>query len=240
MWALVPLKRLDDAKQRLAGFLTPGQRIGLSRAMVTDVLTSLSQTKALAGVVLVSPDPNVKALAEKFRCDYLLESELGVSSLNGAIEAAVTELAARHIDDVLVVHGDLPLISEQELSSLLRTHETATGPRMTIVPDRHGTGSNCIAVSPASDLKFCFGEHSFRRHVRSAHARGMAVRVENLSGAALDIDTRDDCWQFMTGTRRTGHTQDYLQSIGLCAPVASVVDSWRKAKRISLWAHQSE
>lgn len=218
MWALVPLKYLAKAKQRLAGFLTPGERHGLCRAMVDDVLTTLTQSTELAGVLLVSPDPSVESLAERFGCDYLQEAELGVAGLNAVVEAAVARLAAKGIDGVMIVHGDLPLFRGSELSRLLRVHTGSPGPAMTIAPDRHGMGSNCIVCGTASRLTYCFGPDSFRRHVAQARAKGMTVNVERLPGVALDIDTRDDLGRLLADMQSEGHTQRYLESIGCGVP----------------------
>ena len=218
MWALVPLKDLAEAKQRLAGFLTPGERHGLCRAMLDDVLATLSQSTELAGVLLVSPDPSVESLAVHFGCDYLQESDLGVAGLNAVVTAAVARLAAKGIDDVMIVHADLPLFCSSELSRLLRVHTQSPGPAMTIAPDRHGVGSNCIVCGTESQLTYCFGPDSFRRHVAQARAKGMTVNVERLPGVALDIDTRDDLWQLLADKPSEGCTQRYLKSIGCGLP----------------------
>ena len=43
MWAVVPLKNIRHAKQRLAPLLTPAERSELMLAMITDVLAALTQ-----------------------------------------------------------------------------------------------------------------------------------------------------------------------------------------------------
>ena len=233
MWAVVPVKCLAEAKQRLAGLLTPDQRYGLSRAMLQDVLTTLSRSADLAGVTLVSPDPGVESLAASFDCEYLSEADLGVAGLNAAMDAAVARLAATGIDDVMIVHGDLPMFDSEELSSLLRAHVSSAEATVTIVTDRHGIGSNCVIVGPVSRLKFCFGHDSLRRHVAQAREKGMIARVERLPGASLDIDTPDDLRQLLavTDLKRAQHTHRYIASIGLCVPLASVTDRFPNSMR---------
>ena len=66
MWAVVPLKNIRHAKQRLAPLLTPAERSELMLAMVTDVLTALTQTPGLAGILLVSRAPEAAELAHAF------------------------------------------------------------------------------------------------------------------------------------------------------------------------------
>ena len=66
MWAVLPVKGLDGAKQRLGAVLTPRQRRDLSRAMVEDVLEALSAVRILDGIAVVSRDPAVAAMAERY------------------------------------------------------------------------------------------------------------------------------------------------------------------------------
>lgn len=242
MWAVVPVKCLAEAKQRLSGVLTPGERYGLSRAMLQDVLTTLSRSADLAGITLVSPDPDVKSLAAKFNCEYLSEADLGVTGLNAAVDATVARLAAAGIDDVMIVHGDLPMFDSEELSSLLRAHVSSTGAIVTIVTDRHGVGSNCVIASPASSLKYCFGEDSLRRHVARARNKGMTAKIERLPGASLDVDTPEDLRQLIavTDLERAAHTHRYVASIGLCMPLVSTKDRSPKPLRSPHSVHQSE
>ncbi|HCD27329.1 MAG TPA: 2-phospho-L-lactate guanylyltransferase, partial [Gammaproteobacteria bacterium] len=47
MWAIVPIKTFERAKQRLADVLSPAERRALMLAMARDVLTSLSKSRQL-------------------------------------------------------------------------------------------------------------------------------------------------------------------------------------------------
>ena len=53
LWAVVPVKNLQDAKQRLASVLSAGERLELFRAMLEDVLSALSECRGLAGVASI-------------------------------------------------------------------------------------------------------------------------------------------------------------------------------------------
>ena len=54
MWAIVPIKTFERAKQRLANVLTEEERRSLMLAMARDVLTCLSKAKNLTGILIVS------------------------------------------------------------------------------------------------------------------------------------------------------------------------------------------
>jgi 2-phospho-L-lactate guanylyltransferase len=61
-----------------------------------------------------------------------------------------------------------------------------------IVPDRHGTGTNALVLSPPDAIEPSFGPGSLERHVAAAEAAGIPHRVEEIPGLALDVDTPGD------------------------------------------------
>ncbi len=214
VWALLPLKDFVDAKQRLSGVLAPHERRRLFQAMVEDVLTVLSQHPAIEQTVIVSDDPSAGLLAERYKVEHLEESVLQARGLNGVIEAAAEHLAGRGIQSVLIVHGDLPLISEPEIQALIDSHPT-TGPAVSIAPDNHGTGSNCLVCTPPQAIDFHYGENSFQKHCDAAAGRGVAVNVESLAGLANDIDNPADLNVLLQTHSTDKHSFRYLQDSGI-------------------------
>ena len=57
IWAIVPVKELDGAKQRLAPLLSPAQRRALIEVMMGEVLEAVAGAKSLAGILVVTLDP---------------------------------------------------------------------------------------------------------------------------------------------------------------------------------------
>ena len=57
MWLIIPVKNFVNAKQRLCDYLDNGERAGLYRSMLEDVLCSVQQVEKLDGVSLVTCDP---------------------------------------------------------------------------------------------------------------------------------------------------------------------------------------
>ena len=65
MWAVLPAKNFDDAKQRLAGVLNAADRRDLFAAMFEDVLETLCAVDGLAGVLVVTRDDAAAAIARR-------------------------------------------------------------------------------------------------------------------------------------------------------------------------------
>ncbi len=63
---------------------------------------------------------------------------------------------------------------------------------VTIVPDRHGQGTNALLITPPGALVPTFGVGSFARHAARARAGDAEVKVVDLPSLGLDVDTPDD------------------------------------------------
>lgn len=85
---------------------------------------------------------------------------------------------------LLIIHGDLPLLAPDDVCVLL---EAALRSGLALAPDRHGTGTNALAIQDGRPFAFSFGPDSFRQHA----AQGEAAIVER-PGLALDVDTAGD------------------------------------------------
>ena len=206
MWAVIPIKDLQGAKQRLATVLKPQERKNLFQAMLEDVLSAISQVDSLAGVMVVTRDPEAAALATKYKARILREPEN--RGHTAAVAFAVQVLAEEGAAGILQIPGDIPLVTPEEIAQVLKEHPPA--PSMSIVPSRDKKGSNCVVCSPPSCVPLRFGEDSFYPHLAAARKRQLEPHVLILPGIGLDIDTPDDLRDLLT--RPMGnHTGAYLQ-----------------------------
>ena len=76
-WAILPVKEMAGAKQRLAPLLSPEERIALMQVMLRDVLAALSAAQGLAGIALVTLDPWAQALAQDHGARIITEGARG-------------------------------------------------------------------------------------------------------------------------------------------------------------------
>jgi 2-phospho-L-lactate guanylyltransferase len=174
---LVPVKAFATAKARLATVLGDSDRERLSRWMSARVLAAAGELPTY----VACDDDEVAAWAIEHGASILWHPGVG---LNAAVNNSVADLRAAGVTDVIVAHGDLP--RAQGLAKL-------TEPGMlTLVPDRRGDGTNVIALPTDMPFQFAYGPGSFRRHLGSAIAAGLSVRVRRDPLLALDIDTPSD------------------------------------------------
>ena len=208
--ALVPLKDLVDAKTRLSGVLRPAERRALAQAMVEDVLTVLTGHRQINRVTLVSDDPGAGLLACKYGIDTVDEKSLGCRGLNPVINQSCDRLIGDEDQPMLVLHGDIPLLSAADIDAVLRTQAESRG--LVIGCDLQAQGSNLLAFDKGSRPQFSFGPGSCGLHSDRSREAGIPVTVINRLGIGLDIDDAADLALLMTELRtgRTGHTASLL------------------------------
>ncbi len=181
------MKRFDAAKQRMAGGIEGERRRELAAAMVADVLEAISQARSVERVIVVSGDPVAQELAAEAGAEVVPDPEDV-----GHVEAALAGIARAEVEGaerVVLLAGDCPLLDPRELDRLLTG---VPGNYVGIVPDRHGTGTNALLLSPPGAIVPAFGEGSRERHVEAARAAGIAFGVEELPSIELDLDTPAD------------------------------------------------
>jgi 2-phospho-L-lactate guanylyltransferase len=193
LWTVVPVKEQASAKERLSPMLRPETRQALALAMLEDVLAALTATPGVAGLLVVTVDPEAGRLAASYGARLI---EVGArDGHTGAVTAAARLLAAEQRSGMLTLPGDIPLVTPAEIARLLAVHLPA--PSFTIVPSHDERGSNAIACSPPDAVPLRFGENSFYPHLQAAEMAGIRPNVVHLPGIALDIDNPEDLVSFM-------------------------------------------
>ncbi|HYM45749.1 MAG TPA: NTP transferase domain-containing protein [Solirubrobacteraceae bacterium] len=217
--AILPVKRFAGAKRRLGASVADPLRGDLARAMVGDVLVALAEAESIAQTIVVTGEASVVAAA-RHRGALVVEdgAEEGQSA---AVALGVERALAEGFERALCIPGDCPALDPAELDALLGmpgAAETPTSPgdgesppgasetpvsrsaggsppgtrTVTIVPDRHGTGTNGLLLTPPDLLPASFGPGSFERHRALARETGAVCRIERPASLLLDVDTGED------------------------------------------------
>ncbi|RIK98319.1 MAG: 2-phospho-L-lactate guanylyltransferase [Proteobacteria bacterium] len=184
--ALVPVKPLAKAKQRLAPLLSDGERIELARAMLNDVLAALAATPGIAEIVLVTDDPEAATLAASFAARTVPDN--GAPHLNDAILRGLARFEAG-TDGVMIVPADVPFATADEFAAVvaaLRHYPVVLSPAVA------DGGTNALAMRRPDTIAPQFGADSFRRHQIEAAAAGLACGIVHGDGLGRDIDRPED------------------------------------------------
>lgn len=185
--AILPIKSFGQAKYRLQDELAPGPRRALAEAMFADVLVALRRARLVDRILVVGTDPGAQQIAGGHGAMVLDDDEQGQSA---AAELGVRAALESGVERTLLVPGDCPLLDPTEVDWLIARECGARS--ALIVPDRHGTGTNALLLTPPDSLAPSFGPDSLARHASSAQAAGSTHEVVEVPSLALDIDTPDD------------------------------------------------
>ncbi|HVY78992.1 MAG TPA: NTP transferase domain-containing protein, partial [Solirubrobacterales bacterium] len=143
--------------------------------------------RSIERTLVVTGEPRAEELARAAGAELVADPDEG-----GHSDAALAGIArARELgaERVVLLPIDCPLLAPRELERLLTgMPERYVG----VVPDRHGTGTNALALAPPDAIEPSFGEGSCARHVAAARAAGVPYGVEELPSLALDLDTPAD------------------------------------------------
>ncbi len=234
MWAVIPLKNLQFAKQRLADSLTPQQRRELMLLMVKDGISALKHSAAIERVFILSRDPECTTLATELNIEVLnLEAD---QCLNSGLQAAQQLLASQAPADteLLILHGDLPLINSTDIDTLVAEHRNSDKD-ITLVSCQHKGGTNAMITALHTPFTFCFGTESFTRHRDQALQQGLSVNTFYSHHLALDLDNCEDIFQLQQLATADNLTAAYVSELQLARPEAlhTLLDTLRVGRKLS-------
>ena len=183
--AIVPVRSLEGGKSRLAERLDGEERAELVERLLRTTIEAVKPH--VERVVVVSPDRDVLDLAAEAGAEPLRQQAGGLNDALRLGRGRALELGA---DAVLVVPPDLPRVDADEIGRIMAAADRDRR-IVVLVPDRHGTGTNALLLSPPEVIDFAFGPGSRATHAEAARAAGAVLR--ELDGPlALDLDTPDD------------------------------------------------
>jgi len=186
VFAVIPVKMLQDSKTRLSEVLKPQERQSLTLAMLEDILSAVTSSSGVDRTAVVSPDSKAQEFAESFGAAYLLEKEQG---LNHAVEQATLWCMQNNARSVLVLPADIPLITSSDVNRMISL--CSSEECIAIAPSRNG-GTNALLQKPPNLITPFFGPESFKRHLAEASSRGIMTRVYRAQNVSLDIDSPED------------------------------------------------
>lgn len=187
---IVPVGTLEGSKSRLGDSLDAEERRDLAERLLRGTVAAALATPGVTEVLVVTPDDAVRDIALDAGARPLRQRGSG---LNEGLREAREEAIAGGASAVVVLPIDLPTISPQAVAAVVDAVNDRSDSRavVVLVPDRHGRGTNALAMRPADAIGFCFGGDSRDAHASCARTAG--ARLVELDGPLrLDLDTPDD------------------------------------------------
>jgi 2-phospho-L-lactate/phosphoenolpyruvate guanylyltransferase len=217
IWAIIPVKEFDGAKDRLSDFLSPPQRRVLAETMLTDVMDAVVGSRRLAGIVMVTLDPHATAFAKRIGARIVTEGAR--DGHTGSVNAGRRILAREGRSGMITMPGDIPATRAEEIDAVLAAHLAA--PSFTISPAHDDLGSNAVVCSPPESVPLRFGDNSYFPHLDAARRQGFEPTIIRQPGIAMDIDHPVDLATFLRLPQSAGtRTRTLLEELGVPALLA--------------------
>lgn len=199
--AMIAIKPFGDAKERLATGLDPSQRKQLAEAMARDVLAAVGRCTQLDKILIVSKEPKINEFAEGI-ADAVIEDP--VTGHNDAAKLAAAWAVEQGCRRIVMLPGDCPLLDPAEIDELVaRSRDDRL--ELAVIPDRMGTGTNALVISPPDAVDSSFGPNSRQRHIALGLAHGLRTAELDVKSLALDLDTAEDLYEIAERLAEADH-----------------------------------
>ncbi len=188
---VIPMKPLHEAKSRLSGALEADERRDMALLMLEKVLGEALACAFPKEVLVVTPDPDVKALAAARGASVVMEK--AAAGLNTAVKVGLAAAGERRHGKALIIPADIPFATAADFQEV---YDACCAPHgSVIVPCRRLEGTNAMIVPLPTPLQPSYGAGSFRRHLAGMRSLGLNPKVVFRLGVSLDIDEPDDLVQ---------------------------------------------
>ena len=220
IWAVVPVKRLSVAKQRLAPVLGVA-REEFAYLLACRTLDVLRASSLVARIVVVSPDSRIAAAARARGAQIIDDAD---RSLNAACALGLEAAARSRATLAMLMPSDLATVGWDDLrrviDAYLAVRERCGADAVGLVRCKEGTGTNLVMLDPTRSFMPSFGPDSFARHLEAG--RGFAHELV-APAISFDVDSPQDLETLAAALRRPGAQ---LQEI---APLAALLEDRRRA-----------
>jgi 2-phospho-L-lactate/phosphoenolpyruvate guanylyltransferase len=208
---LLPVKDLNNAKQRLTGVLSAEERFALAKAMLADTIRAVRGVRCADKIFVVTNYEPAMHLAEENHWEILRE-ERQISE-SDSVDVASKICERRGVTALLRLPLDLPLIQSSDIDELLAAD--CHSPGLVIVPSRDGTGTNAMLRTPPTLFPSHFGNGSFAKHLAGAESAHAQVLIRRNPRLEMDVDDESDLRALLEHDLSATETGRWLHTSGV-------------------------
>ena len=183
--AIIPVKTFSQAKTRLT--LSKIQKELLCKIMLEEVLRTISKSKSIDNIAIVSKDEDAMKLSKQFGVLEIYDNDQGV---NTAISLADKYLSDKEYDCSVIFPQDIPIMEPADIDNLLSFLKSSSS--VIVVPSLQFNGTNALVRCPADIMETQYDRGSYSYQLRAARTVTQNVSVAFIRRIMLDIDDNSD------------------------------------------------
>jgi len=184
--AIIPVKTFSKAKSRLN--LPSNQRDTICRIMLEEVVRTISNTKSIDKIIVVSKDDEALKISKKFDVKEIFDDD--ESGVNHAVSLADNYLEDSEFDASIVFPQDIPLMTSQDIDNLIKFQKSPQS--VLVVPSRRFDGTNALLRMPVNLMKTHYDEDSYKIHLEVGKSLTSNTSLIFLRRIMLDVDNQED------------------------------------------------
>ena len=183
--AIIPVKTFSQAKTRLT--LSKIQKELLCKIMLEEVLRTISKSKSIDNIAIVSKDEDAMKLGKQFGVLEIYDNDQGV---NAAISLADKHLSDKGYDCSVIFPQDIPIMESSDIDNLLSFLKSSSS--VIIVPSLQFNGTNALVRCPANIMETQYDRGSYSYQLKAAKTVTQNVSIAFIRRIMLDIDDDSD------------------------------------------------
>lgn len=184
--AIIPVKTFSKSKTRLN--LSLNQREDLCRIMLEEVVETISNTKNIDKIIVVSKDEEALKLTKKFGVIEIFDDD--ESGVNHAVSLADSYLANNEWDTSIIFPQDIPFIQSEDIEDIIQFSKSTQS--ILVIPSRRFDGTNALLRRPHNLMKTHYDEDSYKIHLEIGKSMTSNTSLILLRRIMLDIDNQED------------------------------------------------
>ncbi len=184
--AIIPVKSFSKAKTRLN--LSLDQKLELCKIMLEEVVGTISNSKQIDKIIVVSKDEEAIKITKKFGTIDIFDNE--ESGVNHAVSLADDYLEQNDYDASVVFPQDIPFIQEIDIENLLKFQKFPKS--ALIVPSRRFDGTNALLRTPVNLMETHYDEDSYKIHLEVGKSLTSNTSLVLMRRIMMDVDNRED------------------------------------------------
>ncbi len=182
---IIPVKSFQRSKTRLQ--LSKDKTIELCRLLLEEVIKTVSETKLIDKIIVVTDEDQVLDIIKKYDCQKIFDKE--ETSVNNAVGLAERYLLENEFTHSIVLPLDVPFFYPEDLENLLHFSSEKS---VLVVPSRHFDGTNALLRTPINSMTPRYDEGSYSFQIESAKNDDVKISIGLIYRLMLDIDSMED------------------------------------------------
>lgn len=203
--AIIPVKTFSKSKTRLD--LPSDKRDLICRIMLEEVAQTISNTKNIENIIVVSKDEDALKLCKKFNVKEIFDHD--ESGVNHAVSLADEYLENSEYNASIVFPQDIPFMQSEDIDSLIYFQKSPKS--VLVVPSRQFDGTNALLRMPVNLMKTHYDEDSYKIHLEVGKSMTSNTSLIFLRRIMLDIDNQGDL-EFLLSQHEKPELRSKLQN----------------------------